>query len=73
MGRGRREKTVWRAVALKREHTVLRLAIKKTASGTYYIPSLSMKRLKALDAQHKRCCFPRKWRLSSDGSALILV
>lgn len=58
---------------MKREKTVLRLDIRKTGSGTYYIPSLSMKSLKALDEKHKRCSFPRKWRLSSDGSALILV
>jgi len=60
------------AVAMKSEETVLRLDIKKTGSGTSYVPSLSMKSLKALDEKHKRCSFPRKWRLTLDGSALIL-
>ncbi len=58
---------------MKSEKAVLRLNIKKTRSGTYYVPSVSMKDLEALNEKHKRCSFPRKWRLSSDGSALILV
>lgn len=57
---------------MKGEKAVLRLNIKKTGSGTYYVPSLSVRDLKALDEKHKRCHFPRKWRLVLDGSALIL-
>ena len=59
-------------VTTKVEKTVLRLNIKKTGSGTYYVPSLSMKNLKALNEKHKFCHFPRKWRLALDGSALVL-
>jgi len=59
-------------VTTKIEKAVLRLSIKKTGSGTSYVPSLSMKDLEALDEKHRRCRFPRKWRLSLDGSALIL-
>jgi len=59
-------------VTMKSEKTVLRLNIKKTASGTSYVPSLSMKDLEALNEKHRHCHFPRKWRLASDGSALIL-
>jgi len=57
---------------MKSEKTVLRLNIKKTASGTSYVPSLSMKDLEALNEKHRHCHFPRKWRLALDGSALIL-
>jgi len=32
----------------------MRLKIKKTASGTYYIPSLSIKQLRTLSKTHKR-------------------
>jgi hypothetical protein len=59
-------------VTMKVEKTVLRLNIKKTGSGTYYVPSLSMKNLKMLNEKHKCCHFPRKWRLALDGSALVL-
>jgi len=54
------------------EKTVLRLNIKKTASGTYYVSSLSMRDLESLNEKHGHCCFPRRWRLALDGSALIL-
>ena len=45
----------------------LRLKIGKTASGTYYIPSLSIKKLRGLSKQHKR-----RWSLSNDGETLII-
>ena len=45
----------------------LRLKIGKTASGTYYIPSLSIKKLRELSKQHKR-----RWSLSNDGETIIL-
>jgi len=32
----------------------MRLKIRKTASGTYYIPSLSIKQLRTLSKTHKR-------------------
>jgi len=59
-------------VTMKSDVTVLRLNIKKSSSGTSYIPSLSVRDLRALDELHKRCHYPRKWRLALDGSALIL-
>jgi len=51
---------------------VLRLNIKKSSSGTFYIPSLSMRVLLALDELHRHCHYPRRWRLALDRSALIL-
>ena len=43
------------------------LKISKTASGTYYIPSLSIKKLKQLST-----CYLRRWRISKNGKTLIL-
>ena len=45
----------------------IRLKIRKTESGTYYIPSLSSKKLKELSKKNKR-----RWSLSKNGENLIL-
>jgi len=45
----------------------LRLKIRKSKNGTYYIPSLSMKLLKLLDKKGKH-----KWFLSKDQENLYL-
>lgn len=45
----------------------MRLKIRKTASGTYYIPSLSIKQLKAMSTNQKR-----RWTLSKDQQNLYL-
>jgi len=45
----------------------LRLKIRKTASGTYYIPSLSIKQLRNLSKTHKR-----RWRITQNEKTLIL-
>jgi chorismate-pyruvate lyase len=45
----------------------MRLKIRKTASGTYYIPSLSIKQLRALSKTYKR-----RWRISKNEQTLIL-
>ena len=41
---------------------MIRLKIRKTKSGTYYIPSLSIKQLQKLSKKHKR-----RWALSKNG------
>jgi len=43
----------------------MRLKIRKTASGTYYIPSLSIKQLRTLSKTHKR-----RWRISKNEKTL---
>ena len=45
----------------------MRLKIRKTASGTYYIPSLSIKQLRILSKAYKR-----RWRISKNEQTLIL-
>jgi hypothetical protein len=45
----------------------MRLKIRKTKSGTYYIPSLSIKELRRLSKMNKR-----KWELSKDGKNIYL-
>jgi len=45
----------------------MRLKIRKTKSGTYYIPSLSIKELKRLAEKEKR-----RWYLSKDGKNIYL-
>jgi len=45
----------------------MRLKIRKTASGTYYIPSLSIKQLRTLSKTHKR-----RWRITKNEKTLIL-
>jgi hypothetical protein len=45
----------------------LRLKIRKTASGTYYIPSLSKKQLRTLSKTYKR-----RWKISKNEQTLIL-
>jgi|GEM_PF-2237171 len=45
----------------------LRLKIDKTQSGTYYIPSLSIKKLRTLSKAYKR-----RWRLTKNGKTLVL-
>ena len=46
---------------------MMRLKIRKTKSGTYYIPSLSIKQLQKLSKKQKR-----RWTLSKNGENLIL-
>lgn len=45
----------------------LRLRIRKSKNGTYYVPSLSMKTLKLLSKEGRR-----RWFLSKDGESLYL-
>jgi len=45
----------------------MRLKIRKTASGTYYIPSISIKKLRDMSTKQKR-----RWTLSKDQRNLIL-
>lgn len=45
----------------------LRLKIRKTKSGTYYIPSLSIKQLRTLSKTHKR-----RWRITKNEKTLVL-
>ena len=46
---------------------MMRLKIRKTKSGTYYIPSLSIKQLQKLSKKQKR-----RWTLSKNGENLII-
>ena len=45
----------------------MRLKIRKTKSGTYYIPSLSIKELRTLSKKQKR-----RWTLSKNEQNLII-
>ena len=45
----------------------MRLKIRKTASGTYYIPSLSIKQLRDMSTKQKR-----RWTLNKDQKNLYL-
>jgi hypothetical protein len=45
----------------------MRLKISKTQSGTYYIPSLSIKQIKKLAEKYKR-----RWSLKENKSGLYL-
>lgn len=45
----------------------MRLKLRKTNSGTYYVPSLSLLELKRLASLRNR-----KWSLSKDGLSIIL-
>jgi len=45
----------------------MRLKIRKTVSGTYYIPRLSIKQLRTLSKKRKR-----RWRISKNEKTLIL-
>jgi hypothetical protein len=45
----------------------MRLKIRKTASGTYYIPSISIKQLRDMSTNQKR-----RWTLSKDQRNLYL-
>jgi hypothetical protein len=47
----------------------IRLKISKTSSGTYYIPSLSIKLLKKHSGSNKKT----SWSLNEDGTELILA
>jgi hypothetical protein len=46
---------------------LMRLKIRKTKSGTYYIPSLSIRELKRLAKKDRR-----RWELSKDGKNIYL-
>jgi len=46
----------------------LRLKIRKTASGTYYIPSLSIKQLRQLNELKNK----RRWEISKNGMNIYL-
>jgi len=45
----------------------LRLKIRKSKSGTYYIPSISIKQLRTLSKTNKR-----RWRLTKNEKTLVL-
>jgi len=45
----------------------LRLTIKKSRNGTYFIQSMKMKELRRISKRHKR-----RWRLSDNEETLIL-
>ena len=45
----------------------MRLKISKTQSGTYYIPSLSIKQIKKLATKHKR-----RWSLQENKNGYFL-
>jgi len=45
----------------------MRLKIRKTSIGTYYIPSLSIKQLRTPSKTHKR-----RWRITKNEKTLIL-
>ena len=45
----------------------LRLTIKKSSKGTYFIQSIRMKELRRIDRRYKK-----RWRLSDDEETLIL-
>jgi len=45
----------------------LRLTIKKSKNGTYFIQSIRMKELRRISDRHKR-----RWRLSDNEETLIL-
>ena len=46
---------------------LLRVKIRKTMSGTYYIPSISMKKLRDMSTKNKK-----RWTLSKDEKNLYL-
>ena len=45
----------------------MRLKIRKTKSGTYYIPSLSIRELRELSKKQRR-----RWSLSKDEKSLFI-
>jgi hypothetical protein len=45
----------------------MRLKIRKTASGTYYIPSISIKQLKKLSKLERK-----RWILSKDEKSIFI-
>jgi len=46
----------------------MRLKLRKTKSGTYYVPSLSFLELKRLASKQRRT-----WELTRDGQSIILT
>ena len=46
---------------------IIRLKIRKTASGTYYIPSISIRQLRELSKLNRK-----RWSLSKDGLNLLI-
>ena len=54
-------------------HEALTLKIVQKKSGAYELQGFSIKKLRALEEWHRTRHLPRTWRLSKDGSRLVLT